>query len=480
MKKSGIILAVFCVVAGLLLVGVLVLGMSGNKSVRIGEVDYDLSLTYLDLSGQPMPEVEILQKFTDLRSLDIRDSGMTSKDYVNLKEALPLCDIRWSIPFGDGYVDSESQSIRISAIEDGDVEQLQYLTCLRTIDAEDCRDYGALLTIQKQYPDLEVNYHVHVQDQVLDRSVESLNLGTISAQELEALLPHFENLRQIDLTGEQHDDDALFALMAANPDLQISWDLEICGLTVNSLAEEVDVSGISIDDLSAFESSVLRLPNLKKVVMCDCGIGDEEMDALNRRHEDVEFVWSVLVGIATVRTDVTYFMPYQYGMKLNNKMAENLRYLTNLECIDMGHMYVTNCEFLRYMPKLKYLILGDTDISDLSPLAGLSELVYLEVFMTKVTDYTPLLELKNLQCLNISYTYGQADVICQMNWVPYIRWIASGGCPHSEETRQKLTEALPNTTLELYTGASATGGQWRKTQHYYDMRDLLGMDYMTG
>ena len=48
-----------------------------------------------------------------------------------------------------------------------------------------------------------------------------------------------------------------------------------------------------------------RFSRLEKVVMCNCGVSNEDMDALNKKYEDVRFVWSVRFSIWTLRTDAT-------------------------------------------------------------------------------------------------------------------------------------------------------------------------------
>ena len=210
--------------------------------------------------------------------------------------------------------------------------------------------------------------------------------------------------------------------------------------------------------------------------MCNCGISNEDMDALNRRHEDIQFVWSVsLNGRATVRTDITGFITFKMGLKyFFEGELDNLRYCTEIVALDLGHQKISNCDFVAYMPNLKYLVLADTTISDLTPLEGLENLEFLEIFLTNVQDYTPLLKLTNLKDLNLAWTYGDYKIIAQMPWLERCWW---GGKWHNQETRDYLTEHCPNTLFEFDDGES-TGSGWRDGDLYYEMRDALGMFYM--
>lgn len=467
--------------AAVLLAGALIgLFYYHNNFVTIQGQAVRRDAQFLDLRGAEQPELDKITQLHGLENLDIRDTGISVENYEALKAALPGCEILWSVPFSCGAQDSDSETVTLTAIVGEDLGLLTYLPELTSVNATGCRDYDQLLALQQQYPDLEVSYNMTVAGSIYSRKATTLTFETMDPEALAGLLPHFPELTTLVLTGDQPDDDALFALMAENPRLAISWDLDICGVSVNSLATEVDISGVQVEDLAALEASLLRLPNLEKVVMCGCGVSNEEMDALNRRHEDIKFVWAVTIRGVTLRTDITELMPYKYNLWPTTQEIQDFKYFTDLECLDLGHHKITNCDFVAYMPKMKYLLLGDTRISDITPLEGLTEIIYLEIFLTGVTDYTPLLKLTNLQDLNLCYTRGQVDVIAQLTWVDYIRWITTDEKKLWQSERELLEESLPNTVLELGTQQSSTGGQWRETQNYYDMRDILGMHYMTG
>jgi len=214
--------------------------------------------------------------------------------------------------------------------------------------------------------------------------------------------------------------------------------------------------------------------NLKKVVMCACGISSEEMDALNQRYEDIRFVSSVNLGGMSYRTDAVHFTPNRWGLSCDNENIYDLRYCTDMVCVDIGHQIkVTNCEWVKFMPGLKYLVLAETGISDLSPLENHENLVFLEIFLSKVKDYSPLTTCKALEDLNLCYTQGDPEPIGEMTWLKRLWWSGSW------LARKKLADKLPDTYKE-YLSLSSTGRGWREGQHYYDMRDFIGMEYMVG
>ena len=215
------------------------------------------------------------------------------------------------------------------------------------------------------------------------------------------------------------------------------------------------------------------MTNLQKVVMCDCGIGNEEMDALNKRYENIRFVWTVHIGRVSVRTDAIYFAPVVTREHVYENQMEPLKYCTDLVAIDLGHMAVTTCTWAAYMPNLQYLILADTGVSDISPLANHEKLVFLELFITAVRDYSPLLSCPNLEDLNLCYSYGSAEPIKKMTWLKRLWW---DGNPY--ETKG-LEAFLPDTECNFSSGSS-TGGTWRLGQRCKEQRDILGMPYLVG
>jgi hypothetical protein len=142
--------------------------------------------------------------------------------------------------------------------------------------------------------------------------------------------------------------------------------------------------------------------------------------------------------------------------------------------VDIRHQVkVTDCSWVKNMPKLRYLVLAETGISDLSPLENNESIVFLELFLSKVKDYSVLATCTGIEDLNLCYTQGDPTPIGEMTWLKRLWW---SGC---WKARKELKDKLPDTYTE-YLSLSSTGRGWREGQHYYDMRDFIGMEYMTG
>lgn len=430
--------------------------------------------TALDLSGAPVEQWERLTELIELTFLNLRGTGLTPKQHDTLQEALPNCQIQWDILFQGKYYPNDIKNLTLTSLKDEEVDLLDYLPHLTAVYATECPDLDQLLELQRRHPTCLVSYDVTIAGEVWDHDADYLVLPGISTGIIMDKLQYLPDVERILLTEPLPPMDEIQTLQKAFPDITVTYLVDIHGYTVSPDATVLELSDIAMPDLNAVERALNYLPEVERVIMCNCGISNEAMDAINNAHPDIRFVWTVDIGPFRLRTDATGFIPIKYGRWLNDEECYNLRYCEDMVALDLGHCEISNCDFVAFMPKLKYLILADTNIYDISPIANHTELVYLELFMTRVWDYTPLLSCTNLEDLNLCYTYGQIGVLTQMTHLKRLWW-----GPGREGQRIYLQQFLPNTYLEL-DSPSSTGKGWREGKHYYDQRDYLGMYYMYG
>lgn len=422
-------------------------------------------------------DIAKLAELQDLQKLDLRGSLLTTEQFDALQAALPGCEILWQVGFQGSYISSDMENLTISSLSQADIEVLRYLPNLTAVDARECSDYPALAALMEAYPQLDVTYSVTISGQSWPQDTTNITVATADPAELEAHLKLLPQVTAVNLTDIPSDLDAMLRVQTAYPAIRFHYPLEVCGVLTENTATELDLSGIPMTDTAQLENCLKYMPNLTKVDMCDCGISNEEMEALNNRHENTLFVWIVNIGPYPVRTDITYYIPVKYQQRVGQEDCQNLRYCTELVALDLGHMPIVTCEFVSYMPHLKYLIMADSSLTNIEPLANLKELVFLEVFLTYVTDYSPLLSVTSLEDLNICHTHGDMEPLTQMTWLKRLWW---GGNPDdqlSDEEHEYLQSCLPNTTL-VTDLVYSTGRGWRQGGHYYDMRDYFGMWYM--
>ena len=497
----------------------------------------------LDISGKKLRKPEAFLELPQLRQLDARSTGMTVEQYEWLTQQMPQCSILWDVPVQDRFYPLETTELTVDMLTDADIHALQYLTELSVLNTGDWQDHTRILAVQDRYPDCAVHYRVALAEELWDCDAVSLVAEDADAEELTQKLSLFTDLESVLLTGKVPELAAVNALQKAFPDVLFLWKmnafgrtletdityldlsdarlkdtgeletllpclpkletvrLDNCGLeeaecialakqfpdvhfifdvtigehTLRTDAVEIDISDTPMENTEEIESLLPCFQELQKVIMCRCGIPSEEMDALNKRYEDVRFVWSVKLAGREFRTDDVHFTPNRWGLKCTDENVYDLRYCTDMVCVDVGHaIWLTNCDWVKFMPDLKYLILAETGISDLTPLTDHKNLIYLELFLSKVTDYSPLITCKALEDLNLCYTRGSYKPIAEMTWLKRLWW--SGNW----KARTKLPDLMPESVYMEFLSSSSTGRGWREGQHYYDMRDFIGMEYMVG
>ena len=455
--------------------------------VPIGDNRYDSESTTLYVENFTARDIPSFAYFGNLRQVN----GGRSQSYealIALQEAYPDLDVRWSVDLGGKRFSQGCQVLRLSADEVTVAElteKLVWLPELETLTLTGTVDSQNQAALMKSYPDIVFDWSVNLCGETFrstdttisfaGRTLTEANLATIRDG-----LFRFYNLESIDLSGCGIDNDRL-AKFREQTGVEIGWEMDLCGAAVHTLATEIDLSGNQIGLAEYVEEALPYFTRLEKVIMSHCGIPDEEMDALNKRYEDIQFVWTVKVGNYELRTDTTNFIatkdPKGY---IHDKDTAALKYCNDMVALDLGHNFITDISFVSYMPHMKYFIVAENPVVDLSPLAELEELVFLEIFLTLPEDLTPLLSLTSLRDLNLCHTYTvdgdhAYEVLRQMTWLERL-WYSGHDMKSSQQ--KALAEDLPGVELMLKRGQESVCGNWRYGQHYYDMRDMLDMYYM--
>lgn len=411
-------------------------------------------------------------------TLDLRGTGISVEHYEALRQELPDCAIRWDIPFQGGFLADDTTELTVSTLSQEDVDMLDYLPGLKTVEASGCRDYDLLLELQERHPDCAIRYTVTILGDEFRNDTTQLRFDgeDPDAAELMAAMAYLPALESVHFEEPEMAAADLLALREQYPGVDITWVKTVFGEAYSDNVTELDFSDIKMQTVDEVESAMAYFPSLEKLVMCDCGIDNETMAAFrDRAREHYKVVWSVKVGNTYIRTDDTYFMPVKYGITVFNDTVQNLKYCEDMLCVDLGHKEVWNISFVEGMPHLKYLIVADGPIRDITPISSCKELVYVEFFDTQIRDYSPLLGCTALEDVNLAQTFGDPTVLGEMTWLKNL-WLNLNGV--SAEDRAYLTECLPDTHIEFDHGF-LTGGGWRQLQNYYDMRDLLEMPYNT-
>ena len=451
-----------------------------NVPFQSGTVSSDITeLTVTDLSDEDLAALAYLPELTTLHAEACTDYAQLSAFW----ESRPDCQVLCRVRIGGKTYDQDTQFVTVSTLTEAEGELLAFLPKLKTVDGENCGEYGLLARLQAAHPDWDVRYTVKMGDSVLSKDTRHASVTGADSAQLIAGMAGLPGLETLELKDPKADGATLLALQAQYPEVKLSWYFDMKGTLLDETAVEVDVSGRDFSSLEEAENMASCFPKLEKFIMSNCTVKGQKIenetmaDFRERMRSEYKVVWTVECGRLRVRTDDTTFMPTrerEYYFK--DDMGYNLRYCEDMICIDIGHHPVKDISFVRYMPHLKYLILTDTAVQDISPLENAKELIYLEFTFGIIRDYTPLLGCTALEDLNMDNLWYFADPtpLYQMTWLKTLFW---EGC--SGSVMLKLLEALPDTRVD-FTGSTSNslGTGWRNLQNYYDMRDILGMPYM--
>ena len=440
----------------------------------------DPDSTSLTLSSITDEEMALLAYFPTLQTIDM--TSCTDVDTIlKVIELYPQCKVQWMVPFQGDTLSCNIKSLTVSTLSREDIDMIRHFTSLESVNARKCGDLDAIMELRRQYPDLRVQWLVSMGGTSHPQDTVDLEVADADVKELEAQIPYLPQLKTVTLTGIAPDNDTMYELKQAFPEVEFIWDFELCGVTVNSSTVELDLSYVEMESVDEVENSLKYFNKLEKVIMFRCGIPSEDMDALWKRHPEIRFVWGANFGGQYVRTDTDHFMPWKLGYTKNgvgglgNQKAKELKYLVDVVAIDIGHNNISDLSFLYYMPNVEYLMACDCGIRDLTPIGSLKKLKYLELFGNPITDLSPLAECPVLEDLNISHsTVSDISPLLTMNlkniWITTWRLIPG--------QRDLLFETFPDARIccnHMY----ATGGGWRKLPNYYAQRDILGMFYMS-
>ena len=520
--------------------------------------------------------------------LDLRFADVTTADYDKLRKKAPNSEILWRIPFQGKTYDQDTDVLYVTSLTDEDVATLDYFTRLKTVEAQECTDYPQLAALTTRRPEVTVEYTVTIDGREYPQDTAVVSISGITEEEINLLtyLPELtavtavgcrtpeqmtrlrdfcqekglsfalrfgtktypDTVQELDVTGvtdgelellqllpelktlhlknPEADPETVAQLRSTYPKADISWEVEIAGVSFPDDTKEVDLSAVlessaaqtaagtaagtqtaagaqtttktqtttgaatgtqstketqstapavtlNLEDL---EKKMSYLPDVEQVFLGKCGLDNEKLAALRERVRDsYKLVWTVQLGKKlTARTDDTTFMPVrEHVYYFLDEDAYNLRYCEDMLCVDVGHMGLTNIDFVKGMPHLQILILAHNgQLQDISPISSCKELIFLELDWSAVKDFTPLVGCTSLEDLNIGLTYPSVEPLMQMTWLKNLWMVDRGGA-------YQLSQALPDT--KIVASADVTvGAGWRNLPNYYKMRDMLGMEYMRG
>jgi len=427
------------------------------------------SLAVSSLSDEDLAMLKYFPKLAQIHAEDCEDFPQLMK----VKDQLPQCSLYYTVAINGREYPQDAKEMELTALTDQEVQLSQYLPELTTVNAAGCTDYAQLAALQEMHPNAVVHISVEILGKTCDETTESLEFKDPDVTVLQTQLGYLPNLKSVHITEPSTDAASLVALMETYPDVDITWEKTVLGMTCSSTDKEIDFSGMDVT-FDEVEAAMAYFPNAEKALMIGTNYTHEEMaEFRNKMRPKFKAVWSVVVTGCEVRTDDTIFHSSGRKVCMVDEQTYDLVYCEDMIIVDVGHSMIKYIPWVEGMPNLKYLILADNWIRDLTPISSCKNLVYLELFINKWAnpDLTPLQGCTALEDLSISDTDMDPTPLCEMTWLKNL-WVNNN--PKAKAMREELTEALPNTRIEFDHGFT-TGGGWRELQNYYDMRELMGL-----
>ena len=462
--------------------------------IRIGENTYDAAAESIVTGEFTAEDIPAFSRFAALKRVDAAACSDTEA-ILALRRALPETEITWTAEVGGQTLDGDTREITAEDLSPEEIRaaaaRLPSLEKVTLTETNLTPEEQARLS--EEYPHIRFLWDVVLgggrfspEETCLDFSDRMLT--DAEREEIARYVPLLPAAEEIRLLRCGLTDDQAMALGDALPGVNVVWDTSLFGVEFTTGDEEIcfDDIPLTIEDAAQIEAFLPYMPQLKKVTMLRCGISNEDMEALDLRHEDVQFVWMVNVYGYGVRTDQTYFTVYNCPLIFpSNRVAEELYYCHQMEAIDLGHLRdYGDTFFFTGMPHLKYLIISSTSHQSIPELASLHELVWLEAFWCSMKDITPLRGLTSLQHLNIVYKPVKYEEIARqdlevLSTLTGLKRLWIGANMYSEAQVAQLQQALPDTQIVRIYDLAVTARGWRTDEEYYKMRDALHMYYMT-
>lgn len=456
--------------------------------IPLGDIVYDCTSEAVTLEDVPA-NWENLRYFPVLRQVEFtRCTDPAAAE--NVADALPGAVVLRNYALAGQWYPHDTEAVTVSAGEAGNIcEELKYFRDMKSVTIENgALPADTLRSLKSLYPGIAFTWNVPAGEVLLPAAVTELpyegKMPALSA--LEAVLDLLPELKTVALTVNDAPAADMVSFRAAHPELEVTWTVLLFDQEYPNDTAELDLHGqrFSPEQVGELEAVLPYFPALTKIDMSDCGLSDEEMDALNTRWPDIEIVWTLYFKNYALRTDATYFIPSSTenlgGLPLVNGDLDILRYCPHMQGLDLGHQYFDDLSFLYYTPHVKYLILVECPISDITPIGSLKELKYAELFDTFITDLSPLVNCTSLTSVNLSYLDARHDTVWEtLSQMPWLKRLWYCNIPLSGSEIRQL-EANGTYVFNI-PGGEPTGGTWRYDDAYYEMRDFFGnMWYMPG
>lgn len=391
-------------------------------------------------------------------TLDLRQEDISAAHYDQVHAQLPQCQIVWNVPFQNGKVSSDSESISVSTLTQEDVDILsKYFPDLKTLDASACHDYALLEAFQNQNPDCAVTYTVDLGGKAFSPDTTELVLetGDYTLDTMLENLVYLPQVKSINLKMPELSLEQVEQLKAAYEAIDITCTVELMGKEYDTQTTQLDLSSLTSDGIAEVAEKLAMLPNLESVELTDAeGVSQltkEDVKTLMDTAPEVKFHYSFDFFGQTISTtdEEVHIKNTKIGddgeqevrlaldlmqncsrfvlenCQMSNDVLAKIRddyrdktkvvwrvyfgeggsSLTDAQVIRAVYGLVDdNCHDLIYCEDVQFMDIGHNEFLDAVPfVAGMPNLEYIIVSGAPIKDLTPFENCKKLKFLEIAF-----------------------------------------------------------------------------
>ena len=222
----------------------------------------------------------------DARELDLRNRSISAAEYEQIREKLPDCEIRWSIPFQNSAYPDDTTALSIRNLSEKDLDDLFYFKELKEVDAAGCRDYAQLMQLKEQFPDVELTYTVSIGGQEYPQDAVAVVSNALAEEEIEQM-KYLPQLHHVDASGCQ-DYSRIGMLMEEHPELEVSYRAQLLG---QDFTESDTSATFRNPDVNALMEGLAWLPAMETVHLVEPDAEAQLLRQMMEKYPQITFTW---------------------------------------------------------------------------------------------------------------------------------------------------------------------------------------------
>lgn len=421
-----------------------------DQIVLIGDEQYDIKTTVLDLSGRGLRSGRLTEigRLTELTSLKLSDNEITDLDFLTTLEKLVSLDLS-NNQITDISPLSQLKTLRTLHLDNNDIKDF---TPLYDLNGLTMLTIGGIEVSQSQIKELKTRLpgcliynddastdivEVHLGGKTFKSDVTKLDLSDCSLTDLSALSV-CTSLEELDLSGNYiRDISTLLDLpklrvldLSSNMISDIRPLMSITTLEHLNLADNKITSVTALSELKQLKELVLsgneldgtqglaRLSSLRILGLKSTGITDADLEKLYNLKSLASL--SLENNPDLTETGVSKLKKKLPNCKItHSELTKKItlggkEFSSTAETVDASGLGISDISAASGFKSVRHLDLSGNVISSVSALSRLSTLETLDLSDNNISDASPLYSLKNLRLLHIEQNGLSEDQIAAL------------------------------------------------------------------